>query len=108
MLEAGAKIKEETWQLLITSMRMVSISSTTRAAHWAHSIQLTISSFLFIFFTLDFVASYLKDLKLPTWIGLSDLLVENQYAWCDGDSPVLYTNWNEHEPNNVGGTVRIL
>ncbi|XP_015231842.1 PREDICTED: macrophage mannose receptor 1-like [Cyprinodon variegatus] len=52
----------------------------------------------------DFVASYLKDLKLPTWIGLSDLLVENQYAWCDGVSPVLYTNWNEHEPNNVGGT----
>uniref|UniRef100_A0A096MA02 C-type lectin domain-containing protein n=1 Tax=Poecilia formosa TaxID=48698 RepID=A0A096MA02_POEFO len=52
----------------------------------------------------DFVASYLKDLELPTWIGLSDLLVENQYAWSDGASPVLYTNWNEHEPNNAGGT----
>ncbi|MEQ2275125.1 hypothetical protein XENORESO_021066 [Xenotaenia resolanae] len=51
----------------------------------------------------DFVASYLKDLELPTWIGLSDLLVENQYAWSDGFSPVLYTNWNEHEPNNAGG-----
>uniref|UniRef100_A0A3B5KXM6 C-type lectin domain-containing protein n=1 Tax=Xiphophorus couchianus TaxID=32473 RepID=A0A3B5KXM6_9TELE len=46
---------------------------------------------------------YLKDLQLPSWIGLSDLLVENQYAWSDGVSPVLYTNWNEHEPNNAGG-----
>lgn len=43
---------------------------------------------------------------LPTWIGLSDLLAENQYAWSDGVSPVLYTNWNDKEPNNAGGTVR--
>uniref|UniRef100_A0A3Q4MLU4 C-type lectin domain-containing protein n=2 Tax=Pseudocrenilabrinae TaxID=318546 RepID=A0A3Q4MLU4_NEOBR len=51
----------------------------------------------------DFVASYLRDLELPTWIGLSDLLVENQYAWSDGVSPVLYTNWNDKEPNNANG-----
>ncbi|XP_033951501.2 uncharacterized protein [Pseudochaenichthys georgianus] len=51
----------------------------------------------------DFVSSYLRDLKLPTWIGLSDLLLENQYAWSDGVSPVLYTNWNDKEPNNAGG-----
>uniref|UniRef100_A0A4W6CB70 C-type lectin domain-containing protein n=1 Tax=Lates calcarifer TaxID=8187 RepID=A0A4W6CB70_LATCA len=51
----------------------------------------------------DFVSSYLKDLELPTWIGLSDLLVENQYAWSDGVSAVLYTNWNDKEPNNAGG-----
>uniref|UniRef100_A0A3B4V1G5 C-type lectin domain-containing protein n=1 Tax=Seriola dumerili TaxID=41447 RepID=A0A3B4V1G5_SERDU len=51
----------------------------------------------------DFVSSYLRDLELPTWIGLSDLLVENQYAWSDGVSPVLYTNWNDKEPNNAGG-----
>ncbi|XP_068430349.1 uncharacterized protein [Clinocottus analis] len=51
----------------------------------------------------DFVSSYLRDLELPTWIGLSDLLLENQYAWSDGVSPVLYTNWNEKEPNNAGG-----
>ncbi|KAM8872531.1 uncharacterized protein ACB058_004460 isoform 1-T1 [Synchiropus picturatus] len=51
----------------------------------------------------DFVSSYLRDLELPTWIGLSDLLVENQYAWCDGVSPVRFTNWNEKEPNNAGG-----
>ncbi|XP_010779971.1 C-type mannose receptor 2-like [Notothenia coriiceps] len=55
----------------------------------------------------DFVSSYLRDLKLPTWIGLSDLLLENQYAWSDGVSPVLYTNWNDKEPNNAGGAVRI-
>ncbi|KAA8584470.1 hypothetical protein FQN60_008255 [Etheostoma spectabile] len=52
----------------------------------------------------DFVSSYLRDLKGPTWIGLSDLLLENQYAWSDGVSPVLYTNWNDKEPNNAGGT----
>ncbi|XP_047425524.1 macrophage mannose receptor 1 [Mugil cephalus] len=52
----------------------------------------------------DFVTSYLKDLEHPTWIGLTDLLVENQYAWSDGVSPVLYTNWNDKEPNNAGGT----
>ncbi|XP_074546917.1 uncharacterized protein LOC141805663 [Halichoeres trimaculatus] len=51
----------------------------------------------------DFVASYLRDMELPTWIGLSDLLLENQYAWSDGVSPVLYTNWNDKEPNNAGG-----
>lgn len=55
----------------------------------------------------DFVSSYLRDLMLPTWIGLSDLLAENQYAWSDGVSPVLYTNWNDKEPNNAGGTVRM-
>ncbi|XP_029941423.1 macrophage mannose receptor 1-like [Salarias fasciatus] len=51
----------------------------------------------------NFVTSYLKDLQHQTWIGLSDLLVENQYAWSDGVSSVLYTNWNDNEPNNVGG-----
>lgn len=51
----------------------------------------------------DFVTSYLRDMKYHTWIGLSDLLVENQYAWSDGVSPVLYTNWNHNEPNNANG-----
>uniref|UniRef100_A0A3Q3Q2S8 C-type lectin domain-containing protein n=1 Tax=Monopterus albus TaxID=43700 RepID=A0A3Q3Q2S8_MONAL len=48
--------------------------------------------------------NYLRELHYPTWIGLSDLVEENQYAWSDGVSPVLYTNWNENEPNNAGGT----
>ncbi|XP_042365609.1 macrophage mannose receptor 1 [Plectropomus leopardus] len=52
----------------------------------------------------DFVASYLRDLELPTWIGLSDRLEENQYTWSDGVSSVKYTNWNTKEPNNAGGT----
>ncbi|XP_061732556.1 macrophage mannose receptor 1 isoform X2 [Nerophis ophidion] len=52
----------------------------------------------------DFLSSYLRDLQPPTWIGMSDILVENQYAWSDGVSPVLYTNWNDKEPNNAGGT----
>ncbi|KAK0140766.1 Macrophage mannose receptor 1 [Merluccius polli] len=50
----------------------------------------------------DFVSSYLKDLERPAWIGLSDKLAENQYAWVDG-RPVLYTNWDSNEPNNHGG-----
>uniref|UniRef100_A0A8D3CUK6 C-type lectin domain-containing protein n=1 Tax=Scophthalmus maximus TaxID=52904 RepID=A0A8D3CUK6_SCOMX len=54
---------------------------------------------------LNFVSSYLRDLELPTWIGLSDLLSENQYAWSDGVSPVRYTNWNDKEPNNDEGCV---
>uniref|UniRef100_A0A8C7XMY9 C-type lectin domain-containing protein n=1 Tax=Oryzias sinensis TaxID=183150 RepID=A0A8C7XMY9_9TELE len=45
------------------------------------------------------------DLEHSAWIGLSDLLAENQYAWSDGVSPVLYTHWDTNEPNNVGGTV---
>ncbi|XP_056147018.1 macrophage mannose receptor 1 [Lampris incognitus] len=52
----------------------------------------------------DFVSSYLRDLEFPAWIGLSDVLLENQYAWSDGISPVLYTNWNNKEPNNAGGS----
>ena len=53
----------------------------------------------------DFVSSYLKDLERPAWIGLSDLVAENQYAWTDG-SRVLYTNWDNNEPNNHNGAVR--
>ncbi|CAL8384873.1 unnamed protein product [Gadus morhua 'NCC'] len=50
----------------------------------------------------DFVSSYLKDLERPAWIGLSDLSAENLYAWTDG-SRVLYTNWDDKEPNNHNG-----
>uniref|UniRef100_A0A8C7XN08 C-type lectin domain-containing protein n=1 Tax=Oryzias sinensis TaxID=183150 RepID=A0A8C7XN08_9TELE len=45
-----------------------------------------------------------RYLEHSAWIGLSDLLAENQYAWSDGVSPVLYTHWDTNEPNNVGGT----
>ncbi|XP_026154124.1 macrophage mannose receptor 1 isoform X2 [Mastacembelus armatus] len=51
----------------------------------------------------DFVSSYLRDLQHPTWIGLSDRAHENLFTWSDGVSPVLYTNWNDKEPNNAGG-----
>ncbi|XP_026210056.1 LOW QUALITY PROTEIN: macrophage mannose receptor 1 [Anabas testudineus] len=51
----------------------------------------------------DFVSSYLRDLQHSTWIGLSDRNEENQYTWSDGVSPVLYTNWNDKEPNNADG-----
>ncbi|XP_036384637.1 C-type mannose receptor 2 [Megalops cyprinoides] len=47
----------------------------------------------------DFVSSYLRDLVLPAWIGLSDTLHEGKFAWSDG-SPVKYTNWADKEPNN--------
>uniref|UniRef100_A0A672FCS0 C-type lectin domain-containing protein n=1 Tax=Salarias fasciatus TaxID=181472 RepID=A0A672FCS0_SALFA len=47
----------------------------------------------------NFVTSYLKDLQHQTWIGLSDLLVENQY-WSDG-WPVFFTQWGPGEPSNL-------
>lgn len=53
----------------------------------------------------DFVASYLRDLVVPVWIGLSDRLHEGKFAWSDGVSPVLYTNWADKEPNNADGQV---
>lgn len=57
-------------------------------------------------FSPDFVASYLRDLVVPVWIGLSDSLHEGKFAWSDGVSPVLYTNWADKEPNNADGQVR--
>lgn len=104
MPEAGAKSKEESWPLLMTSMRMV--NSADKIKEFQSSGP---SSDTDIFSSsADFVSSYLRDLQHSTWIGLSDLLVENQYAWSDGVSPVLYTNWNDKEPNNADGVVRIF
>ncbi|XP_062868150.1 macrophage mannose receptor 1 [Trichomycterus rosablanca] len=51
----------------------------------------------------DFVASYLRDMNHAAWIGLSDRLHEGKFAWSDGVSPVLFTNWAEKEPNNNDG-----
>lgn len=101
----GAETREEIWQLSMTSMRMVSINRQIN--QFGVSRPKRRLSMLESFFPSDFVSSYLRDLELPTWIGLSDQLVENQYAWSDGVSPVLYTNWNSNEPNNAGGTVSI-
>ncbi|KAL2099694.1 hypothetical protein ACEWY4_004088 [Coilia grayii] len=50
----------------------------------------------------EFLASYLRDMKLPVWIGLSDQLHEGAFAWSDGSS-VRYTNWANKEPNNNDG-----
>ena len=35
------------------------------------------------------------------WIGFSDLGNEKQWQWLDG-TKVTYTNWQPHEPNNLG------
>lgn len=101
MQGVGAESREETWLLSMTIMRTVSYTCDNQAV--GETVLYTSS----LSFT-DFVSSYLRDLMLPTWIGLSDLLAENQYAWSDGVSPVLYTNWNDKEPNNAGGTVSML
>lgn len=101
MRGVGAESREETWLLSMTIMRTVSYACGNQAVR---ETVLYTSSLSFT----DFVSSYLRDLMLPTWIGLSDLLAENQYAWSDGVSPVLYTNWNDKEPNNAGGTVSML
>lgn len=92
MQGVGAESMEETWFLSMTIMRTVSytcdIQAVREAAFYTSSLSFT-----------DFVSSYLRDLMLPTWIGLADLLAENQYAWTDRVSPLL---------NNAGGTVRVL
>ena len=36
------------------------------------------------------------------WIGLNDELVEGQFVWSSGE-PVVYTNWQPGEPNNMLG-----
>lgn len=54
----------------------------------------------------EFVASYLRDASHAAWIGLSDRLHEGKFAWNDGVSPVLFTNWADKEPNNNNGEVK--
>ena len=36
-----------------------------------------------------------------TWIGHNDLLVEGDWVWLAG-RPMVYTNWDDGEPNNGG------
>jgi len=35
------------------------------------------------------------------WIGSNDIEAEGNWVWSSGE-PVVYTNWNEGEPNNCG------
>lgn len=97
----GAESREEAWLLSMTVMRTESCSCDYQVVRGTGFYTPGLS------FT-DFVSSYLRVLVLPTWIGLSGLLAENQSTWSDGVSPVLYTNWNDKQPNNAGGTVRML
>ncbi|XP_068432139.1 snaclec coagulation factor IX-binding protein subunit A-like [Clinocottus analis] len=51
----------------------------------------------------DFVNMLINDIGNPqtvTWIGLNFLTGE--WLWSDG-SAVNYVNWNQGEPNNMGG-----
>lgn len=105
--KAGAKATEEIWPLLTTSMRMV--ISADKINEFLSSGRSSDTALITLFSSsADFVSSYLRDLHHPTWIGLSDSVEENQYAWSDGVSPVLYTNWDNKEPNNANGAVRIF
>jgi hypothetical protein len=40
---------------------------------------------------------------LDVFIGLSDEVTENTFAWVDG-TPLVFTAWNPLEPNNGGAT----
>ncbi|HXR80848.1 MAG TPA: C-type lectin domain-containing protein, partial [Saprospiraceae bacterium] len=37
------------------------------------------------------------------WIGLDDEAVEGTFEWVTGE-PLIYTNWESGEPNNLGGS----
>jgi C-type mannose receptor len=37
------------------------------------------------------------------WLGLDDLQLEGSFTWSSGQT-VSYSNWNEGEPNNYGGS----
>lgn len=56
----------------------------------------------------EFIASYLRDASHAAWIGLSDRLQEGKFAWSDGASAVLFTNWADKEPNNNDGKVKFF
>ncbi|MDR1834915.1 MAG: C-type lectin domain-containing protein [Fusobacteriaceae bacterium] len=42
-----------------------------------------------------------QDLREGYWIGLHDRNVEGRWEWVTGE-PLLYTNWNDGEPNDDG------
>jgi len=63
-------------------------------------------------YTLAIVESAAEDAYLydaiaargfsDTWIGHNDLLEEGRWVWLDG-SPLVYSHWDEGEPNDGGG-----
>ncbi|XP_077865806.1 uncharacterized protein LOC102803968 [Saccoglossus kowalevskii] len=38
------------------------------------------------------------------WIGITDLLVSDTFAYDSSNSPIVYENWDANEPNNENGT----
>ena len=48
----------------------------------------------------DFVQENVGDLSV--WIGFTDEAEEGNWQWVTGEE-VVYTNWNEGEPNNMNG-----
>ncbi|XP_005097625.3 macrophage mannose receptor 1 [Aplysia californica] len=49
-----------------------------------------------------FVLSLLpKSTNEYVWMGLNDQSMENSFVW-DDRTPITYTNWSPHEPNNLG------
>jgi len=38
-----------------------------------------------------------------TWIGLTDIAVENQFRWVDANVPFSFAKWDPNEPSNGAG-----
>uniref|UniRef100_A0A3B4CW09 C-type lectin domain-containing protein n=1 Tax=Pygocentrus nattereri TaxID=42514 RepID=A0A3B4CW09_PYGNA len=89
--------------VFINPSRILSDALHCVVLHWFYLL-LSLCHSLTLSLLPDFVASYLRDLVHPVWIGLSDSLHEGKFAWTDG-SPVLFTNWADKEPNNNDGEV---
>ena len=51
----------------------------------------------------DYVAGLIGSRHTNIWIGYNDRETEGTWAWSDGSSTKMYTNWIPGNPNNANG-----
>ena len=48
----------------------------------------------------EFIDATFLSTRMKMWIGLNDIVNEDDWKWSDGSSLEGYTNWGDKEPNN--------